>query len=415
MTRSASPKTITSLVSIATAALIALPVATSAQDSGIPYKWAPWKDPSNPNVLIYTDSKDDLFARRDTSNDPERAPGLFYPNRYVTGPLWNAIPTFMGAPIAMSPEDLEAGEVDIAMVGLSIGDQMLPGGRFAAAKMRTLTDYLFYPVQGTDQVNGVDLSKLVVADYGTIAANWMADNQTNLDEVHNVISEIMDTGAIPFGIGGTHIQSYGFMTALAEKYGMGEFAVLHIDAHYDAYKSGAGNFVHNGSFFKLAVESGIVDGNDVHHMGLRGSSPAQVSLDWMRKHKIRFHFQVEIEKDGWDAVLDRVLTELKGQKVYISFDMDGVDPAYAPGVGTAEPGGLTAEQAMQLMRAVGTQNEIVAAEFNEYNPFLDDTHQTTGILMDRLMRALMGGIQARREGIEDPLYTDPNRVTHNDQ
>lgn len=405
-----------SVIALAAAVLAVTPVATYAQESntnGIPFEWAPWKDPNNPNVLIYKDSKDDLFARRDTSDDPERQPGLFYPNRYVTGPLWNSIPTFMGAPIAMSPEDLVAGEVDVALVGLSIGDQMLPGGRFAAMKMRSLTDYLFYPFQGTDQALGVDISELVVADYGTIAANWMADNQTNLDEVHKVLSEIINAGTVPIGIGGTHIQSYAFMTALGQKHGPGEVAVLHIDAHYDAYSKEAGNFVHNGSFFKLAVDSGLLDGAKLHHIGLRGSTPDYKDLKWMRENKLRFHFQTEIEKDGWDAVLARLLGELKGMKLYVSFDMDGVDPAYAPGVGTSEPGGLTAEQAIQLMRAVGIQNEIVAAEFNEYNPFLDDAHQSTGILMDRLARSLMAGMQGRREGIKDPLYFDPERILHN--
>lgn len=77
------------------------------------------------------------------------------------------------------------------------------------------------------------------------------------------------------------------------------------------------------------------------------------------------------------SVLDRVLAELKGKKVYITFDMDGLDPGYAPAMGTQEPSDLTADQALQLMRAVGIQNEIVAAEFNEYNPLLDDAHQTT--------------------------------------
>ncbi|GLP96396.1 arginase family protein [Paraferrimonas sedimenticola] len=381
-------------------------------DGGIPYKWAPWKDPNNPLTLKMTEEKDVLFERRDQSAGPKREPGLYYPNRYNFGPTWTSIPTFLGAPIAQTPADLKAGKVDIAMFGMTVGDQMLPGGRFAALQMRSLIDYLSYPAQGEDQFIGVDIGKLVMADYGNAAANWMADNQINLDEVHKIVSEIISADAIPVGIGGTHIQSYGFMTALAEKYGPGEVAVIHIDAHYDAYKAGAGRFVHNGSFMKLAVEKGVINGNDIIQVGLRGSTPGAYDLNWMRKNKLRFHFQAEIEKNGWDAVMAKVLEEVKGRKVYVTFDMDGVDPAYAPGVGTAEPDGLTAGQAIQLMRALGIQNEIVAAEFNEYNPFLDDAHQTTGILMDRLIRSLLAGIQGRREGITDPYYYDPERINH---
>jgi agmatinase len=81
-------------------------------------------------------------------------------------------------------------------------------------------------------------------------------------------------------------------------------------------------------------------------------------------------------------------------------------------VGTQDPDGLTASQAMQLVRAVAIQNEVVAADFMEYNPFMDDAHQTTGVLMDRLIRTLLAGIAARKQGITDPLFVDPRRVDH---
>ena len=132
----------------------------------------------------------------------------------------------------------------------------------------------------------------------------------------------------------------------------------------------------------------------------------------MRENKLRFHFQAEINRKGWDKVLGRILEELKGKKVFITFDMDGVNPAFASAVGTQEPDGLTAQQALQLVRAVGIQNEIIAAEFNEYNPLLDDAHTTTGVLMDRLVRSLLAGIAAKKQGITDPLYIDPERLDH---
>ena len=368
--------------------------------------------PNKPDLIKLREDRVDLFQRRDTSDDPKREPGLFYPNRYSSGPIWTSIPTFLGAPIAQTPEDLKAGKVDVALVGLTVGDQVIPGGRFGALKMRSLTDYMFYPVSGTDNHIGVDYSKLVVADYGNIAANWSADNQYNLDEIHKVVGEILSTNAIPVGVAGTHVQSYGFLTALAEKYGVGEFVILHIDAHYDAYSTGAGRYVHNGSYFKTAVELGLINGSDLIQIGLRGTTPKAKDFKWMRENRLKFHFQSEVEKYGWDKVLEEILAELKGKKVHITFDMDGIDPAYAPGVGSQDPDGLTAAQALQLMRAVGIQNEIVAAEFNEYNPMLDDAHGTTGILMDRLIRSLLAGIQGRREGIKDPLYLDPDRLRH---
>lgn len=132
----------------------------------------------------------------------------------------------------------------------------------------------------------------------------------------------------------------------------------------------------------------------------------------MREQGIKSHYMAAIEKKGWDAVMKEILAELKGKKVHISWDMDGMDPAAAPAVGTQDPDGLSAAQGLQLVRAVAIQNEIIAAEFNEYNPLLDDAHTTTGILMDRLIRSLLAGMQARKEGITDPLYYDPERLDH---
>ena len=392
--------------------LLALSFSAAAGD-GIPSKWAPWKDPENPNVIKLTDDKDAFFERRDTSNDPKREAGPINPQRYTMGFTQSGIPTFLGAPLAFNPDDLKAGNVDVALIGLSIGDQPVPGANYAPSRMRALTDWQLYPFNGTNQMTGVDYGQLNVVDYGNAAWNSFANNQRNLDEVHNVVAEVLSANAVPIGIGGTHVQTYAFHTALAEKYGPKSFATLHIDAHYDTYLYGFGRYVHNGSFLRVAIEKGLINGDELVQLGLRGESPDAKSLAWMRKHGLKFHFQAEIEKDGWDTVLKRVLKELKGKKVHISFDMDGIDPAYAPGVGTQDPDGLTAAQALQLVRTVAIQNEIVAAEFNEYNPLLDDAHTSTGVLMDRLIRSLLAGIQSRKEGITDPYYYDPERQRHN--
>lgn len=387
-------------------------LAEEKASNDIPSEWAPWKDPNNPNVLLLSDDKDAFFERRDTSGDPKREPGLTNPQRYKFGAVLSGFPTFLGAPMAFNSEDLKAGNVDVALVGLCITDQPVPGGNFAANKMRALTDWMTYPAGGTNNMLGVDYGKLTIADYGNAGMNFFANNQNNLEEIHRVLSEILAADAIPIGIGGTHVQTYAFHTALAQKYGPGTFATLHIDAHYDTYMYGFGRMVHNGSFLKVAVDKGLLKGSDLIQVGLRGESPDDKSLAWSRENNLKYHFMAEIEKYGWDAVLKKILKELKGKKVHITWDMDGMDPAAAPAVGTQDPDGLSAARGLQLVRAVAIQNEIIAAEFNEYNPLLDDAHTTTGVLMDRLIRSLLAGIQARKEGITDPLYYDPKRLDH---
>ena len=137
-----------SLIALISALAIYIPASSLAQGSdanGIPFEWAPWKDPENPDKMVYTESKNDLFTRRDTSKDSGREPGLFYPNRYELGPLWNAIPTFMGAPIAITPQDLTAGEHVVERlydVGLSFVEDLgeLDGGHGPVCTAERLHD-----------------------------------------------------------------------------------------------------------------------------------------------------------------------------------------------------------------------------------------------------------------------------------
>lgn len=375
--------------------------------SSAPDEWFPWRDPSDPFVTRLATDKDLMTTRRDTSNDPKREPGPISLQRYASGIIpFGGYPTFLGAPIALNTQDLQAGSVDVALVGFTAEDNPVPGARYAANTMRSLKDWMSYPPGGTDAYNGVDWSELKIIDYGNIAC-YANQIERSLEEVHAVATEILASNAIPFGIGGTHINSYGFITALAHKYGPGEFVMLHFDAHSDTYLTDMGRMVHNGSLFKVAVEKGLVRGSDLIQVGLRGSGHGQENLKWMRDHQLRFHFQAEINRDGWAVVRDRILEEIKGRKVYLSFDVDAIDPTYAAAVGTQEADGLTSGQVLEILRAVGTQNEIVAADILEYNPLMDDAHQTTGILIERMIRSLLSGIAARKQGIKDPLYMDP--------
>jgi agmatinase len=170
--------------------------------------------------------------------------------------------------------------------------------------------------------------------------------------------------------------------------------------------------VHNGSFLRVAIEKGILKGPDLIQVGLRGQGPSEKDYQWMRENGLRSHFQAEADTLGWDVVLRRILEDIKGRHVYLSFDVDGVSPAYAPGVTTQDPDGMTASQALQLVRAIAIGSDVVAADFIEYTPLLDDRHMTTGVLIDRLIRSLLAGIAAKRQGITDPLYVDPRRLDY---
>ena len=382
-------------------------------DGAVPADWWPWRDPDDPAVNRLGAQYDAMTTRRDVSTDPAREPGLFNPQRYAGGlVLMSGFPTFLGAPLAMNTADLKAGKVDAALVGLTVDDNPVPGARYAANEMRTLRDWMGFPPGGTDQYLGVDWSSLRVADYGNIAS-YANQNERSLEEIHKVISEILAADTIPIGVGGTHIQSYSYVTALARKYGPGQIMLVHVDAHVDTYVADLGRTVHNGSFLRVAVDKGILKGDDLVQVGLRGQGPGEANLAWLRENKVRTHFQAEADTIGWENALKRILSEVKGRMVYLSFDVDAISPAYAPGVGTQDPDGMTAAQALQLVRTLAINSEIVAADFIEYNPLMDDAHQTTGVLVDRLIRSLLAGIAARKQGITDPFHIDPRRLDYN--
>jgi arginase family enzyme len=382
---------------------------------GIPLEWMPWRDPKNPLVLkLEPSTSEDWRARRDTSKDPKREPGLVNPQRYASGVFTSMFPTFWGMPMAFNSEDLKAGKVDVAVFGSSGDSQYLQGGKYAANKMRALTQVIFFPgaYAGTDPFTRIEYFKeLVVADYGNAAANIL-HNQRSLEELAKVIGEIKESGAIPIGIGGTHVQMYAWFMALAKHHGPKSFAMFHIDAHYDAQPASNGMFVHNGSMLKNGVELGLVNGEDLVSVGLRSPAPSASELKWMRDNKLRYHFMAEVQRDGFDKFAQRIFDELKGKKLFISVDMDGIDPADAPAVGTMAIGGIRAAQAARLLRGLAAQNEVIGAEFGEYNPLLDDGHTTTGVVMDRLIRATLAGIAARKKGITDPNYLAPEALSH---
>lgn len=377
--------------------------------------WYPWKDPNNPNVMILDKNSADAWStRRDTSQDPKREPGLINVQRYTSGLIYQGFPTFFGLPIALNSADLKAAKVDVAIVGLVTDENLIRGAGFAANKLRTLTDYMYFPAGGTDQDTRVEyFKKLRAADYGNISSNFASGQKTS-DEIRKTIGEILSANALPVAVGGTHVQFYGMAMALADKYGPENIAVLHFDAHYDAYQPLFGIFVHDGSMIRAVVDNKIIRGNDIIQIGLRSIAPDNQDLQWMRENKLEYHFMAEIEKDGFKTVMNKIMKELKtkGKKVYISVDVDAIDPAYAPAVGTQEPNGLTPAQVMQMLRAVAIQNDVVAIDFIEYNPLMDDRHETTGILVDRLIRSFLAGVALKKMGVTDPYYLSPETLNY---
>ena len=132
----------------------------------------------------------------------------------------------------------------------------------------------------------------------------------------------------------------------------------------------------------------------------------------MRKIGDKYHTMAEFERYGFDPTWRQVRDELKEKKLYISVDMDVIDPAHVPGVSNPEIGGFTTLQMMRMLRELFLQNEVVAIDFCEYSPLLDDRRYNTANTISRLMRHVLAAMAARKEGITDPDYVAPEVLSH---
>ena len=212
---------------------------------------------------------------------------------------------------------------------------------------------------------------------------------------------------IPIIIGGDHSLMYPDVAALADVYGKGNVGVIHFDAHYDATQV-FGHLISHGAPVKRLINEGHVPGKNFIQVALRGYYPDAESFEWMRKEGFRYHTMAEIEKRGWNAVMEDVIKEANDgpEYLFISFDIDAIDPAYTPGTGTPEPGGLTTREAFPIVRRLCAESNVVGFELVELLPYRDPGY-TTVLNANRLVRECLVGIAMRKKGLTEPHYLSP--------
>jgi arginase len=346
-------------------------------------------------------------AKRPKSLTPEREPGPIHLSRYMSGRS-GGVKTFANAPLAIYPDDLIAGNVDIAIVGapLDMGSYYR-GQKFGPQAMRNE-----YGAGGIDMSTMVNPSKVLsIVDYGDIAIDNMS-TELSVQHVRERVREIAETGTMPFIVGGDHSLEYPDIAALADVHGKGSFGVVHFDSHYDAGKNQAHWLTHGQPVYR-AVKEGHVKPENFIQIGLRGPWPGPEGFEWMRNNGMRYHTMAEVEKKGWKQVMDTALKEARENvdKLYISFDVDVIDPAFIPGTGTPVPGGLTMREAIPIVRGLCAQNDIIGFEIVELDPLLDPTYRSA-LNSNFILHACLTGVAMRREGIEDPYFLSELTTEH---
>jgi len=362
-----------------------------------------------PNIPLNTESPNFNAWRlqRPRAMDPAREPGPVALGRYdgYGGP-----PTFGGHPMALTKEDLIAGEVDVAILGapLNMGSGWRDSGARATADLRLLGGAM----GGLDQYVQINSSKVLnIVDYGDVAVD---NNSTerSMRHIRETVRELASTGAIPMIVGGDHSLEYPNVAGLADVYGKENVSVIHFDSHYDAWWGGTHLIGHGYPVYRL-INEGHVRAADYLQVGLRSSGPDKSGFKWMREQGMRYHNMAEVEARGWDAVLDRVVAEAseEGRKLHISFDIDVLDPAFAVATGTPVPGGMTMREAITIVRRLCAETNVVGFDLVELHPALDPTYKTT-LNSSYIIKACLTGLAMNKEGLTAKHYLSPLSSEH---
>ena len=366
-------------------------------------------DPDDEVILLDTgdDERDPWNSLRDTSNDADREPGLIQVGRLGRA----GVRTFFGLPVALTQEDLRAAGVDVAVLGapIDMGVGMRGAGEGPSALRAAMRG-----ASGGGRPHmhvGVAWKKeLVAVDYGNAPIDILSVERS-MPPVRRLVREIAETGAIPLVVGGDHSLEYPNVAGVADVYGKGNVGVIHFDSHFDAGDPINGHLISHAQPIRRLVDDGHIEGRNYIQVGLRGYWPGEEGFKWMRDNGLRYHTMAEIEHDGWDVVMDRVLNEaLDGPEyLYISFDIDVLDPAYMPGTGTPEPNGLTPREVFPLVRTLCAENKLVGFDLVELNPLVDPGY-TTVMNSGTLVQECLTGIAMNRKGISGRGYYNPLTV-----
>ena len=290
-----------------------------------------------PELWDIRDPGFNLWAARDTARDLKRAPGLFWPHRQSRGAAWLGIPTFFKLPIALTPDDLRAGKVDVAIFGapLDMGFGMR-GAAFGPQAIRVSERYVSWAdarsgaTRPHQHVRIDPFHVLTVVDYGDVAIDPFS-TERSVGHVQEFVRGIAETGAVPLMIGGDHSLLWPGAAGVADVYGRGSVGVIHFDAHADASHSMLGHLAAHGTPVRRLIVDAHIPGRNFIQVGLRGYYPDDDTVEWMRSVGMRSHYMAEVERKGWDVVLRRALEEALDVRLarHIRLDGDG-RPALGP-------------------------------------------------------------------------------------
>jgi agmatinase len=305
--------------------------------------------------------------------------------------------SFAGVP-TRRVEDVRFGEVVLVGAPFDWGATHRPGARFGPKAIRE-ADYLSADGSRPHLTAGVDpLTQLPVVDSGDVELP-IGYVESSLHAISDAVATVARRGGVPIVLGGDHTVTFAGATGVARAHGKGRVALVHFDAHADTGESHHGQLHGHGTPMRRLIESGAVPGHRFVQIGLRGYWPPPTVVAWMREQRMRSWSMEECRRRGLDAVVDdavRWATVGDVAGVYVSVDIDVVDPGAAPGTGTPEPGGLHARELLDTVRRLGRECVVVGADIVEVAPHYDQPGDITARLANRVVLELLTGMAERR-------------------
>ena len=304
------------------------------------------------------------------------------------GNMYGPDATFLGVPAADLSDPASYAHAGAVIIGAPYdgGTSHRPGARFGPQAIR-LTDYLPHDGSRPHLALGVDpLVELGVVDAGDVEMP-AGEIEASMTRLEAAVQQVAATGALPVVLGGDHTIAWPDITGVARHVGWGRVSVIHFDAHADTGNTQFGSLIGHGTPMRRLIESGAARGDRFLQVGLRGYWPDPPTLAWMAEQGMR--------------------------SVFLSVDVDVVDPGAAPGTGTPEPGGLSARQLLDAVRRIAMEVSLAGVDVVEVSPPYD-TAEVTAFLANRIVLEALSGVAWRRcprEDAPDPAWPllDPRR------
>ena len=284
----------------------------------------------------------------------------------MLSPRYMDIPTFMRTPLIDDP-----GKFDIALVGIPYDGAVTnrPGARHGPREVRNASS-MMRAIHPTTRVNPYDLRR--IGDAGDVPFTRLFDPELAHEDIEKFISGLNAAGAVPLAVGGDHSVTLPVLRGLVSS---GPVGLIHIDAHTDTWDEFMGSRYSHGAPFRRAVEEGLIDPLRTIQIGIRGAQNSTEGWDYSASSGMRVVFMDEVSRMGVDAVAQEAKRIVGDRPTYLSFDIDSVDPAFAPGTGTPEVGGLTSVETLTLLRALRGVS-LMGADVVEVAPPFDPTGST---------------------------------------